>query len=520
MANEINTELQEAYFSTLKRFNDGDIVKGRIVEVRPREVIVDIGYKSEGIVLTDEFSADETPVAGGEIEVFIDTLEDDEGRLIISYQKAKRTVGWKKLSDDYKEGDIVDGIVTRRVKGGFMVEVFGTEGFLPASLSVFRNKPENEITRHKFLFQIIKFSRPKQNFVLSRKGAVRAERELARGKIWDSLKVGSTVKGRVKSITDFGAFIDLGGIDGLLHIADMSWKKVNHPSEIVAVGDGIEVMLLNIDKDARRLSLGMKQLTPDPWDSIDKRFPSGSIIKGKVTNIQNYGVFVELDKGIEGLVHVSEFAWGKSKINPGEMCAIGDMIEVKVMKVNVRERKISLSIKRLEKDPWESLPENFVPGEKVKGTVVGFIQNAAFIELSEGVESIVYTKDLSWTKRVNRPQEVLKRNHIYEFIILEIDRDNRRVVVGLKQLREDPWPKIIESYPVNAVIDTEVVKVTDFGVFVKLEDDLEGLIFEDEILPEEKEKIQPGQVIKSKIIKIDSENRKIGLSASVEPQDE
>lgn len=514
------SELKEAYFSSIKEFKDGDIVEGKIVEIRAKEVIVDIGYKSEGVVLTDEFMSEGVPAVGSKIGVLIEAVEDEEGRLIISYQKAKKTAGWKKLSTQYKEGDMVQGAVVRKVKGGFMVDVFGTEGFLPGSLSTFKNLPESEIIGKEFLFQIIRLSRPKQNFIVSRKDALRAEKELKRDKIWQTLKVGQVMKGRVKSITDFGAFVDLGGIDGLLHIADMNWCKINHPSEVVAVGDQVEVMILNIDKDAKRLSLGMKQLMADPWKNIEEKFPRGTVVKGKVVNIQNYGVFVELDKGIEGLVHISELAWSRIKTSPQEMFAIGDIIEVKIINIDRQSRKISLSIKRLEKDPWESLPDNLIKGSKVKGRVVGFIQDAAFVELPESLEAIVYTGDLSWTKRVNRPQEILKRNHTYEFLILGVDKDNRKIILGFKQLKDDPWPKILENYPVGKVIETEVVKITDFGVFVKLEEELEGLIFEDEIDAEVKQALKPSDPIKAKIIKVDSESRKIGLSAKIDEEQE
>ncbi|MBN2120334.1 MAG: S1 RNA-binding domain-containing protein [Candidatus Omnitrophica bacterium] len=521
MDNNLSSDLKEAYFSSIKEFKDGDIVQGTIVEVRPKEVIVDIGYKSEGIVLADEFMPEGVPPTGTQIEVLIDAVEDEEGKLVISYQKAKKTLGWRTLSTKYNEGDIVEGVVVRKVKGGFMVDVFGTEGFLPGSLSAFRDFAENEIIAKKFLFQIVRLSKAKQNFIVSRKDALKAEKELRREKVWESLKVGEVVKGKVKSIADFGAFIDIGGIDGLLHIGDMSWRKINHPSEIVAVGNQVEVMILNIDKQSKRLSLGMKQLTQDPWNDIQERFPAGSVVKGKIVNIQNYGVFVELDKGIEGLVHISELSWSRLKESPQDMFAIGDMIEVKVINVDVRSRKISLSVKRLERDPWENLPESFATDVKVKGKVVGFIQDAAFVELPEGMEAIVYTKDLSWTKRINRPQEILKRNHIYEFKILDIDRDNRRIILGFKQLKDDPWSKILENYPVGKVLETEIVKITDFGVFVKLEEELEGLIFEDEIDKEVKDGLNVSDNIKAKIIKVDSDSRKIGLSAKIdEPEEE
>jgi len=516
----LSSQLEEAYFSSIKKLNDGEIVKGRIVEVRPKEVIIDIGYKSEGVVPRDEFSLQDTPSVGSEVEVLVEKVEDEEGRLVISYERAKKSLGWRKLITEYKEGDLVEGVVNRKVKGGFMVEVFGVEGFLPGSLSTFRYLPDEEVLGKKFLFQIIKLSRLKQNFIVSRRDALRLEKEIQKRKIWDSLKVGKVVKGRVKSITDFGAFVDIGGIDGLLHIADMSWRKVNNPQEVVAVGDEVEVMILNIDKQSQRLSLGMKQLTPDPWANIEERFPQGSVVKGKIVNIQPYGIFVELDKGIEGLVHISELSWSKAKVDPFSYYAIGDMVEVKVVNVDIPNRKISLSIKRLEKDPWQEIPQILEKGAKVKGKVIGFIQNAAFVELPPGVEGIIYTQDLSWTKRINRPQEVLKRNHTYEFKVLEIDNNNRRVILGLKQLREDPWPRIVKSYPVGKVVEGEVVKITDFGIFVRLEEELEGLIFGDEIEPELKENIKVGDKIKAEIIKVDTENRKIGLSAKIDESQE
>ena len=519
MKENVTSELEEAYFSSIKEFKDGQIVKGRIVEIRSKEVIVDISYKSEGVILKDEFLSEDVPVVGSEIEVLIETVEDEDGKLILSYGKAKKSMGWRRLSSDFKEGDLVEGVVTRKVKGGFMVDVFGTEGFLPGSLSFFRNVPESDILKKKYLFQIVRLSKAKQNFIVSRKDAIKAEKEIERDKMWDSLKVGEIVKGKIKSITDFGAFVDLGGVDGLLHIADMSWRKINHPSEIVAAGDSIDVMILNIDKQAKRLSLGMKHLTTDPWDNIQERFSSGTVTKGKIVNIQNYGLFVELDKGIEGLVHISELSWVCLKSSPKEMFAMGDMIEVKVINIDTKNRKISLSIKRLERDPWENFPENLSVGIKLKGKVVGFIQNAAFVELPEGIEAIVYTKDLSWTKRVNRPQEILKRNHVYEFQILDIDKDNRRIILGLKQLRDDPWPKILEDYPAGKMLNTEIVKITDFGIFVKLEEELEGLIFEDEIDQEKKQSLNVGDKIQAKIIKIDSESRKIGLTAKVDEEE-
>ena len=511
-------ELEEAYSASIKQLKDGALVKGKVVEIGKREVMIDIGYKAEGIVLKDEFFPAEIPPVGSDVDLFIENVEDEDGKLVVSYQRAKKMMGWKTLVEDHKEKDIVDGIVSRKVKGGFMVSVFGCEGFLPGSLSTFINTPDDKVLGQTFPFQIVKLSKAKQNFILSRKDAVRLEKEDVRNKLWEELSIGEVRPGRVKGITDFGAFIDLGGVDGLVHIGDMSWKKINHPSEIVAVGNDVDVMILSIDKDSKKVSLGMKQLTPDPWQDIDGKYPMGTVVAGKVVNILNYGVFVELEKGIEGLVHVSELTWGSSKLNINDMFAIGDQIEVKILSVDTVSRKISLSVKQLEKDPWENIPEGIEIGARVNGKVIGFTQEAAFIELAQGIEGVVYNKDLSWTKRVARPQEVLKKNQGHEFVIVDIEKDNRRVILGLKQLHDDPWPAIVEKYPVNEIFETEIVKLTDFGIFVKLEDDLEGLIFADEIDQQQRESVSVGDSIQAKVIKVDTKNAKIGLSAKLDKE--
>lgn len=506
------SELENAYYTSIKELKEGDIVKGRIISIKPKEVIVDVGYKSEGVIPREEFkevNLEETE----EIEVYVDNVEDEEGRIVLSYRKAKEARGWEKLLNEYQEGDLVEGIVLRKVKGGYMVDVFGVEGFLPQSLSTFRGR--EDVIGQKFYFQIIKLSKSRTNFILSRKDAIKKEQELARERLWNSLEVGKVIKGKVKSITNFGAFIDLGGVDGLLHIADMSWRKISHPSEIVAVGDEIEVKVLSFDKEKGKISLGLKQLTPDPWQEIDKKYPVGTVVKGKVVNIQGYGIFVELEKGIEGLVHISEISWTKRFINLAEMFAIGDVIEAKVIGIDAKERKISLSIKQLEKDPWQD-PESIVPiDSKVKGKVIGFGEGCTYIELENGFEGIIYNEDLSWTRRVIKPYDILKKGHTYEFKVLGLDRANRRVILGLKQLTPDPWPQILEKYPIGKIVEAEVVKKTNFGVFVKLEEDLEGLVFAGEIDKNLMESLKPQDKIKVKIIKIEPRSAKIGLSARI-----
>ena len=515
----VSSELAQAYYDSIKELKEGEIITGKVIVVNPSEVVIDVGYKSEGVILRDEFKGVDIENLK-EIDVYVENVEDEEGKVVLSFKRAREAKGWLTLLDSFKEGDLVEGMVLRKVKGGYIVNVFGVEGFLPQSLSSFRNLEDEEVMNKTFKFQIIKMNKLKGSFIVSRKDAVRAEREVARKKIWEELKEGETVKGRVKSITNFGAFIDLGGVDGLLHIADMSWKKITHPSEIVAVGDDIQIMVLRFDKEKGKISLGLKQTTPDPWKEIDDKFPVATVIKGRITNIQNYGIFVELEKGIEGLVHISEVSWTKRFINLQDSFAIGDSVEAKIISVDSAERKISLSVKQLEKDPWEDVEKLITIDSVIAGKVSGFGDGCAYVELANGLEGIIYNEDISWTKRLTRAQEVLKRGHGYEWKILGLDRSNKKVILGTKQLNEDPWPQILEKFPIGGVVEGEVIKVTNFGVFVGIDKDLEGLVFSGEIEKEVMENLKPGEKMKVKVIKIDQGSAKIGLSAKInEEQD-
>ncbi|MFA6280884.1 MAG: S1 RNA-binding domain-containing protein [Candidatus Omnitrophota bacterium] len=512
---KVSSELEKAYYDSIKELNEGEIVKGKIVGVTHNEVVVDVGYKSEGVISRNEFVG--VDLEGlKEIEVFVENVENDEGKVILSFRRAKEQKGWLTLLNDHKEGDLVEGVITRKVKGGYIVEIFGVEGFLPQSLSSFRNVSDEDIINKKSYLQIVKMSKNKENFILSRKDAVRMEKEISRKKIWEEIEIGKVLKGKVKSVTNFGAFIDLGGVDGLLHIADMSWKKITHPSEIVAVSDEIQVMILNFDKEKGKISLGLKQTTPDPWKEIESKYPQSTTIKGRITNIQNYGIFVELEKGIEGLVHVSEISWTKKFLNLYEMFAVGDAIEAKVISIEPSERKISLSIKHLERDPWEDVETLVALDSEVSGKISGYAEGCAYIEFENGLEGVIYNEDISWTKRVTRAQEVLKRGSGHAFKVLGIDKSSRKVILGIKQLAADPWDEIQAKYPIDTVIEGEVVKVTNFGVFVKIEEELEGLVFSGEIEKEVMDQLKPSDKIKVKIIKIDPGSAKIGLSAKTE----
>lgn len=391
----------------------------------------------------------------------------------------------------------------------------GIEGFLPASLSAFKGVSEKDIINKFFKFKIVKVNNLRRSIILSRREALQKEREEAREKIWQILKIGNIYSGTVKAITDFGAFVDLGGVDGLLHITDMSWSKISHPSEIVALGDKIEVMILNMDKEAAKVSLGLKQRFPDPWQDIETKYSVGTKLKGKIVNILPYGVFVELEKGIEGLIHVSEISWTKRITNPSEMFAIGDMVETQVLNIDKDSRRISLSLKQLEQNPWLEADAKYPPGSKISGKVRGFTDYGAFVELDSSLEGMIHVSDMSWTKRIAHPQDVLKKGQKIDVTVLSVDSQNRRIALGLKQLQPNPWEEIAKKYPLDTVVEVEVVNITDFGVFVRLEDDLEGLVYASEIDKEQTAQLKPQDKIKAKVIKVDVEQAKIGLSAKL-----
>ncbi|MFC1709156.1 30S ribosomal protein S1 [Candidatus Omnitrophota bacterium] len=510
---EEKMDFKTLYETSLKEIHDGQILTGKIVKVGENEILVDIGYKSEGIIPISEFLSKNELEVGKEIQVFVESKENDDGMMVLSREKARRLHGWDTIATSSKEGDLVEGFVRRKVKGGYIVDILGIEAFLPSSLSAFKGVSDREVLDNAFKFKIVKMNNFRRSLIVSRKEALQQEKDENREKIWASLKIGEIQGGTVKNITDFGAFIDLGGVDGLLHITDMSWSRISHPSEIVAVGDKIEVMILTIDKDAKKVSLGLKQRMADPWEDIENRFSVGSNAKGKIVNILPYGVFVELDKGIEGLIHVSEISWQKRNINPQEMFTIGETTEVQILNIDRNSRRISLSIKQLEVNPWLEAEGKFPVGTKVKGKVTGFTDYGAFVELDSNLEGMIHISDLNWIKRINNPQEVLKKGQKIEAQVLSVDPQARKISLGLKQLQDSPWSAINDKFPVGTMIDAaEVTGVTNFGVFVRIEDDLEGLIFSSEIDREVMERLKPGDKIKCQITKIDPEQAKIGLS--------
>ncbi len=509
-------DLEAAYAKTFRRLGEGDIVKGKVIAIGKKDIYIDLGYKSEGIIPISEFKDLSGVQMGDEFEVLVESKENEDGMIAVSKKKAERTQGWNRIANQCNEGDFIEGKVLRKVKGGLMVDV-GMEAFLPASLVALKGFGNvNQLMGQTLKFKIVKMNKMRKNIVLSRKDAIMKEREAAKSKLIGELKVGELRKGLVKNITDFGAFVDLGGIDGLLHITDMSWGRISHPSEVVAIGDTIEVMVLNFDKNSAKVSLGLKQKTESPWKDVGDKYPVESKIKGKVVNIMPYGAFVELEKGIEGLVHVSELSWTTRVNNPADVLAIGDIVEAIVLSMDKDAQKISLGIKQIEANPWLDIKEKFPPGTKAEGKVGNLTDYGAFVEIEGRIEGFVHVSDMSWTRKINNPKEFLKKGQKVEVMILAVDAGTQRISLGIKQLITDPWPEIMKKYSLGTEVEGEITKVTTFGFFVGIDNDLEGLVHVSELELDPSQKLEDnykvGDKVKAVVIKVDEAERKIGLS--------
>ena len=504
MVEKREEEVEKMYGETFKNMKAGTIVKGKVIQIDERCALIDIGYKSEGTVSLSEFS--EPLKLGDEVSVVLEHLEDKDGTVVLSKQMADQLRNWQKLQVSYQNGEIIEGKVVRQVRGGYIVDV-GTDAFLPAS----QVPPQSrQIVREIIPFKIIKMSEARRNIVVSHRAAVEAEREQSKTELLKALKTGEVRKGRVKNITDFGAFIDLGGLDGLLHITDISWGRISHPSEILAVGDEVEVVILNFDLEKKKISLGLKQKTPSPWLKAAEKYPVNSKQTGRVVNITEYGAFVELEKGIEGLVHISEMSWTKRLSHPSEMVAIGDMVEVVVLNIDSEKGKISLGMKQIEPSPWALVEEKYPAGSKVKGKIRNLTDYGAFLELEKGIDGLIHISDMSWAN-IKHPSEVLKKGDKVEAVVLEIDPDNKRISLGLKQLTEDPWEKIGEKYHIGDRVKGKATKVVSFGAFIELEKGIEGLLHTSRLGDK---KISEGDVLDVEILNIEPERRKIGLDIS------
>ena len=510
-----NTELEALINAKLPNFRKGDIVNGTILEIRPQVVLVDIGYKSEGVIPVSEFEDEEIEV-GDQIEVLLESLENDEGLVVLSKEKAAHKQNWDKIVAVYKDGGLVKGKVKSVVKGGLMVNV-GVEAFLPGSqVDIIPPKDLNEFVGNVYEFKIVKVNDERKNIVLSRREVIEAERSEQRQRFLETVAIGDRVKGLVKNITDFGAFVDLSGMDGLLHITDMSWGRVNHPSELLHIGQELEVLILDVDRDKERVSLGLKQLSDNPWADIEQKYPINSRVKGRVTKLLAYGAFVELEKGVEGLVHVSELSWTKRITRPSDVLSLDQEIEAIVLNISVEEQKISLGIRQLDENPWEAIENRFPVGTVISGAVRNLTPYGAFVALEEGIDGMIHVSDMSWTRKINHPSEVLKKGDVVEARVLNIDKENQRVSLGIKQLETDPWESIDSRFKVGDLVSGTVAKIASFGAFVNLDGDIDGLIHISQLSEEHVERVKDvikvGDEIKARVIKVDKVERRIGLS--------
>ena len=512
-------QMLEMYEGTLKSIKEGEIVLGTILDVTRDDVIVDVGFKSEGIIPMDEFPKPVNISVGDEIDVYLEQIEDSNGQLILSKQKADFMRVWDKIRDIHDSGQTVEGRVVRRIKGGLVVDVLGVDAFLPGSQVALRQVPDFDALISKGLdVKIIKINKNRRNIVVSRRVVLEEEREEMRGKLLDEIEVEQVRPGVVKNITDFGVFVDLGGVDGLLHITDMSWGRIRHPSEMVSLSETIDVKILDIDEKTGRISLGLKQMTPYPWENVEEKFPVGDKVKGRVVSITDYGAFVELEKGIEGLIHISEMSWTQHIKHPSKIMSANDQVEAVVLSVDKENEKISLGIKQMEPDPWQTIEEKYPVGKDVRGNVRNLTAFGAFVELEEGIDGLVHISDMSWTRRIQHPSEIMKKGDDVDIKILKIDHDNRRISLGYKQLIEDPWPVIAQEHSVGSECLGKVIKVLDRGVVVSLDDEVEGFIPSAQLsLQEVKDPssaFNQGDEIPLQVIEIDPNQRKIVLSVN------
>jgi len=502
--------------SSIDKLEEGEIIKGRIMEIRPTEVIVDIGGKSEAAIPSVEFADPGDLDVGGEIEVFLERLEDRDGNPVVSYDKAEQKKNWEHILENCDEGSIVPGRVKAKVKGGLIISI-GVDSFLPASqIDIQPPKNLDQYVGQTYDFKVIKINPDRKNIVVSRRELIEEQRAEKRRTLLEEVSPGDTRRGVVKNITDYGAFVDLDGLDGLLHITDMSWGRVSHPSEMLKAGEEIDVQILEVDRDRERVSLGTKQLTPNPWDMIEQKFPVGAVVKGRVVNLVAYGAFIEIEEGVEGLVHVTELSWTKRINKPSEVLRIGQEVDAVVLGIQKDEQKISLGTRQLDENPWDMVRHNYPIGAHVRGKVRNLTNYGAFIELEEGIDGMVHVSDMSWTRKINNPTEAVKKGDEVDAIVLDVDTENRRISLGMKQLSNDPWEAIEQYFKMGDVVSGTVIKLTNYGAFVQLEHDIDGLVHISQLSEDRvenvKDAVEAGQTVTARVIKIDRNDRRIGLS--------
>ncbi|MGD2215718.1 MAG: 30S ribosomal protein S1 [Gemmatimonadales bacterium] len=517
-------QMLSMYEDTLKNIEEGEIVKALILRVTENAAILDLGFKSEGSVPLDEFRSPEEAQPGAEVDVFLERLEDQEGVVVLSKKKADFLRVWEQIKESYDSDQPISGTIKKKVKGGVTVDIMGVDAFLPGSQVALRRVPNvDELIGQEFDFKILKLNKRRRNIVVSRRVILEQERSEKREELKGELEQGQVRTGVVKNITDFGAFIDLGGMDGLLHITDMSWGRVGRPGEICNIGDEIDVKILDIDWERERISLGLKQLQPYPWKDVEEKYPVGSRVRGKVVSITNYGAFVELERGVEGLVHISEMSWTRNVRHPSQLVSIGDEIEAVVLRVDPEEEKISLGIKQAEEDPWLALPEKYPPGTRIRGKVRNLTSFGAFVEVEPGIDGLVHVSDMSWTKRIQHPSEVLKKGDEVEVVALSIDVDQKRISLGLKQTEDDPWYTLAQKYAPGTETKGTAVRLLDKGVVVDLGDDVEGFVpvsqlAEDQEVRNPSDVVRTGDELEMKVMESDPINRRIVLQVTALPE--
>ncbi|MBK5097090.1 MAG: 30S ribosomal protein S1, partial [Gemmatimonadetes bacterium] len=517
-------ELLAMYEDTLHDIVEGEIVKATVLRKTDNAVILDVGFKSEGSVPLEEFRDPDAIQDGDEVEVFLESLEDSEGVVVLSKKKADFLRVWEKIKDAFDNDRPVPGVLKRKIKGGVTVDLMGVDAFLPGSQIALRRVPNvDDLIGQEYDFMILKLNKRRRNIVVSRRVILESERAGKRELLKTELEVGQVRKGVVKNITDFGAFIDLGGMDGLLHITDMSWGRIGHPSEITNIGEELEVKILDIDWDRERISLGLKQLMAYPWEDVAAKYPVGSRVRGRVVSITNYGAFIELEKGVEGLVHISEMSWTRNVRHPSQLLSISDEIQCVVLRVDEEEKKISLGMKQTEEDPWLALPVKFPPGTKIKGVVRNLTSFGAFVEVEIGIDGLVHISDMSWTRRVQHPSEVVKKGEEVEVVVLNIDPDQKRISLGLKQVEDDPWYELAKEYEPGSEWSGTIVRLLDKGVVVDLGKEIEGFVPISQLGVEEEledpaERFYEGDPLELKVIESDPINRRIVLSVTSIPE--
>jgi len=510
----VKDEVKDQYLGSISDISENQVLSGRVIGMNEKEILIDIGFKSEGIIDRSEFPEDAVPQIGDQIDVYLEYLEDRNGNLVLSKEKADFMRNWKEIRNYYDTGEIFSCRIIKRIKGGMIVDINGLPGFLPGSqIDVRPIKDFDNFLDKDIEVRVVKLNEARKNIVVSHKVIIEDSLQEKREEFLSEIEVGQIIEGRVKNITDFGVFIDLGGIDGLLHITDLSWGRVNHPSEIVELDETITVKIIDYDDSKQRVSLGLKQLMPHPWENVENTYPIGSKVKGKIVSLTNYGAFVELEAGVEGLIHVSEMSWTRHIKNASEIYSIAEEINAEVLAIDKDDRKISLGVKQLEPDPWDEIQEKYIVGSLRKGKIVNITQFGVFVELEDGIEGLIHVSDLSWTKIVRHPKEMVQKDDNIEVSILEVSRENRKISLGLKQISEDPWPDLIKKYETGKKVSGEIIKILDKGVILELDDDVEGIVpFSSRSIKGRKEKLskyKSGDKISGLVMEVKPDEKKI-----------